>query len=92
MNILSIVKHAVGVSTSVGSGILVTNIAKAFLPPEQKILSKIATTTATVVLGSMLGDAAATYTDKVFTDVKKAVQESNEVLRTEANKDEKDAQ
>lgn len=90
MNILSIVKHTIGISTSIGSGILVTNIAKAFLPPNQKLLSKITTTTATAVLGSMLGDAAASYTDKIFNDVKKAVQESNEALTT--NKDEKDEQ
>lgn len=73
MNILNIVKHAVGITTSIGSGMLVANVAKAFLPPEQKILSKIATTTATVVLGSMLGDAAANYTDKIFTETKTAI-------------------
>jgi len=61
MNVLPIVKGAVGLVTSFGAGAVVGNAIKATTPTDMKLLSKISVSIGGVALSSIAGDQSARY-------------------------------
>lgn len=68
MNKLSIVKTVVKTVVGVGAGKIVSDVIKAHVVPTS-ILDQVTVATAGVVLGSMVADVAAEYTDAKVDEV-----------------------